>query len=468
MMGAILVQFATTSVMQTYVTPVMSWICGIASLAAVFFLVMGGIHYMTSSGNPEKLEEAKKIVKNALIGLALVIASAALVGILSHAYTSTDNRAIERLPDLQAIQPKDTGASFADAIINAVTGLLRNLIEAVAEPFLNALGYFINFTPLMGNNPSVFNLWLAVVGVTDVLFVLVVALLGFHVMSYASLGFDEIELKSLIPRLAFVFLLINTSIFAIDGVIALSNAMVKAMQSSFATTDIWAVLIKITQQSSTLGVAGLLVMVAFLILVIMLLIYYVGRLISLYIGAILSPIVLLLWLIPAFKDFAQTALKTYLTLIFVLFVHTIILLLAASLFTGMLDGSTNGQPNALMALIVGIATVTALLKTQGFMQELSYAASTPRAAREMATQFTRGVSSVRSSVALPVKAARATNNIAKKLNTSAQHMKHGAGMSKALGSSTSSPSGKSTLTVHSVPLRTGQTQPAPKVTRKKS
>jgi hypothetical protein len=132
-------------------------------------------------------------------------------------------------------------------------------------------------------------------------------------------------------------------------------------------------------------------MIAFLVLNVMLLVYYVGRLITLYIGAILAPLVLLLWLLPAFKDFAITALKTYLATIFVLFVHVVILLLAASIFTGILKGDDSGQPSNLMALIVGMATLIALLKTQGAMQELSYAASTPRAAREMAGSFMRGV-----------------------------------------------------------------------------
>jgi len=148
----------------------------------------------------------------------------------------------------------------------------------------------------------------------------------------------------------------------------------------------------ITKKSSDLGLGGLLIMIAFLVLTVMLLVYYVGRLITLYIGAVLSPIVMLLYLIPAFKDFAITALKTYLMTIFVLFVQVVIMQLASSIFSGMLQNDTSGQPNTLMALIVGLATVLALLKTQGVMQELSHAASTPRAARETAGAFMRGVS----------------------------------------------------------------------------
>jgi hypothetical protein len=191
--------------------------------------------------------------------------------------------------------------------------------------------------------------------------------------------------------MAVIFLLINTSIFAIDGIIGLSNGMIHALQSAFPCASIWDQLSEITKKSSDLGLGGLLVTIAFLVLTVMLLVYYVGRLITLYIGAILSPLVLLLYLLPAFKDFAISALKTYLTTIFVLFVQVVIMQLASSIFSGMLQNDASGQPNMLMALILGLATVLALLKTQGVMKELSYAASTPRAAKEMAGSFMRGV-----------------------------------------------------------------------------
>lgn len=79
LMGFPLALFADASAagnaMQSYIKPVMMTIIAISSLAVVFFLVNGGIQYMTSSGNPERLEHAKKIIRNALIGLALVIAA---------------------------------------------------------------------------------------------------------------------------------------------------------------------------------------------------------------------------------------------------------------------------------------------------------------------------------------------------------------------------------------------------------
>jgi hypothetical protein len=377
--------------MQHFITPVIATLGVLASLACVFFLVHGGILYMASTGSPDKLDQAKRIIRNALVGLVLVLAAASLTAILAHAYTSAGSAPTQSFPTLQVIDTPKDNSNVWDVMFKAVVNFLRHIVEAAADPFLKAISYFINNTPLMGSNSSVFNLWLAIVGIADVLFVLVVGLIGFQIMSFESLGIDEIDIKQLLPRLAMVFLLMNTSIFAIDAVISLSNGMIYAIQSGFPSTDIWSVLANLTKDSSKLGIVGLLIMVALLVLTIMLLVYYVLRLVTLYIGAVLSPLVVMLWLLPAFKDFALTALKTYLVMIFVLFVHAVIMLLAASLFLGMQQGDNAGQPNTLMALIVGLATILALLKTQSVLQELSYAASAPRAARELSSSFMRSV-----------------------------------------------------------------------------
>ncbi len=453
---------SASNAMRAYVAPAVATLAVLASLACVLFLVHGGILYTSSTGNPEKLERAKRIIKNALIGLVLVIAAGTLTAILSNAYAGNSSTGIEQLPSLQPIEPNDDGFNLFDVVINTIVAVLRNIVQSIGEPFVYALGYFTNSTPLMGQNSSVFDLWLAVVGIADVLFVLVIALIGFQVMSAASLGFDEIELRQLLPQMAFIFLLINTSIFAIDAIIGLSNAMIHALQSGFPSTSVWDVLAGITRQSSGMGLAGLLIMVAFLILSVMLLVYYVLRLVGLYLGAILSPIILLLWLLPAFKDFAVTAFKTYMVAVFVLFVHVVIMLLAASIFVGIADGETVGQPNALMALIVGLATVVALLKTQGLMNQMVSAASAPKAARELGTSFMRGISYM-------TRTARTTKNYTQAAHRTGVKVARNAQNKRAAKADlTSAPSSKQTSPKHatspaSKPFKTGETRKAEKV-----
>ena len=227
---------------------------------------------------------------------------------------------------------------------------------------------------------------------TDVLFVIILALIGFHVMSAASFGFDEIEFKHLLPRIGLVFLLINTSIFAIDGIIELSNALITAIGKVSGASTVWATLTLVVKESGGQGVAALLMMLAFLIFSVFLLVYYVLRLVTLFIGAVLSPLVILVWLVPGFRDFSETAIKTYITTIFVLFVHVIILLLAASLFTGMGSVGPNQIPDTLISMVIGLATVLALLKTQSVMVQFSYVSMGSRNMRKLGGQFMNGVS----------------------------------------------------------------------------
>jgi hypothetical protein len=215
-------------------------------------------------------------------------------------------------------------------------------------------------------------------------------------MSATSLGLNEVDFKHILPQLGLAFLLMNSSIFAIDTVIDLSNGMINAIHAGFGDISVWQTLISLTQQAGGLGFAALLIMIVFVVMSVILLVYYVGRLITLYLGAILAPLVLLLWLLPSFKDFAANAAKTYLTTIFVLFVHVIILELAASIFATLLISGPNKTPDPIMSLIVGLSTLVALLKTQGVMTQLTYASIGPKAVRQLGVRFINGVSHVSS------------------------------------------------------------------------
>lgn len=378
--------------MREYVWPTMKVLASLAAIASVFFIVNAGYLYMTSSGKPEKLEQAKHVLKNALLGLIIIIAAVTLTSILTNAYGTPQGTGNTALPTLEAIPASNVDNGLVDILIKAVTGFLNNIIQAIASPFLGALDYFTKSTPLMAQNPSVFNFWLAMVGIADVLLIIVIALIGFHVMSASTFGFEEIEFKHLLPRIGLIFLLMNTSIFFIDGIIALSNALIGAVGKISGTSSVWATLTEVVKQSGGQGLAALLMMVTFLIFSVILLVYYVGRLVVLFIGAVLSPIVAMIWLIPGFRDFAETAFKTYFITVFVLFVHVVILQLSASLFTGMAKSSGNDFPDTLMAMVLGLATILVLLKTQGVMMQFSYVSMGARNMRKLGGQFMNGVS----------------------------------------------------------------------------
>lgn len=383
---------AAGNAMRTFIGPTITTLCVIAGLVATGFLVHGGFQMISSSGQPDRLDHAKTTIRNAILGLIIVLSAASLTAILTHTYQSSTNKPVKEMPALTQVTPDEGGGGLVEVLINAVVGLLKNIVETVGKPFIDALQYFTKATPLMAENSSVFNLWLTIVAIADVLFILVVILLGFHVMSFSALGLEEIEFKHLLPQLIVIFLLMNTSIFAIDAIISLSNGMISAVQAGFSSSTVWESLSKVMDESKDMKLAALLIYVVFIILSVLLLIYYILRLVVLYIGAVLSPLVAMLWLLPSFKDFAANAIRTYITVVFVLFVHVVILILASSIFAGMTADDPNRGLDPIMSMLVGVATVLALLKTQSVIQQMAYASAGARTARKLGGQFINGVS----------------------------------------------------------------------------
>ena len=383
---------AASGVMRSFVSPLIDTLCAVGSLVCVFFLVNGAISYITSTGKPDSLDHAKRVIRNALLGLILVFAAGALTQILTQAYDGSSAPLHASVPNLTAITPAPVSNGLVGVIIKAITGVLNDIIQSLASPFIASLAYFTKSTPLMADNSTVFTMWLAIVGMSDALFVLVVALLGFHIMSSSTFGFDELEFQHVLPRLALIFLALNTSLFAIDGVIELSNAMIHALNLANGTTSLWDALTAVVKQSAELGLPALLIMLLFTILSVVLVLYYLGRLITLYIGAVLSPLILLLWLIPGFRDFSETAAKTYTMTIFVLFVQVVVLILSGSLIAGTVVGSPTQTTGTLMPMVTGVAAMYAVLKVPSVMTRLSFAGMGPRSARRLGGQFINGVS----------------------------------------------------------------------------
>ena len=168
---------------------------------------------------------------------------------------------------------------------------------------------------------------------TDVLFVVILGLIGLHVMSAASFGFDEIEFKNTycLENRAWSSKLLNT-IFAIDGIIELSNALITAIGKVSGASSVWTTLTSVFKgwrsgrlaYSCDAGIPHILRDPSGLL-------RRTTR--DPVYRAVLSPLVILNGS-PGFRDFSEAAIKTYITTIFTLFVHVVILMLAASLFVG--------------------------------------------------------------------------------------------------------------------------------------
>lgn len=81
-------QSADVSKIQSFIQNIIQIFVTIAGLVATGFLVYGGFRYITSSGNPEALDGAKKTVMYSAIGLAIVIGAYVISNIVTQVASS--------------------------------------------------------------------------------------------------------------------------------------------------------------------------------------------------------------------------------------------------------------------------------------------------------------------------------------------------------------------------------------------
>ncbi|MCL4354813.1 pilin [Patescibacteria group bacterium] len=360
--------YAVSSEITNYTSETMNIITIISTAAAVFFLIKGGYLYITSTGKPDNLEQAKKTIKNALIGLVLVLAAGIIVSFFKGALTSSStgtNSTTISMPQVTSVKPSD---GLTQVLIDAVSSFMQNIVESSVKPIVDGVISFLTTTPTLLNNSVIMNFWLVMLGITDSLFVVIVALLGFHFMSASTFGFEETELRQLLPRIGLAFLGANISLFLANYIIITCNALTNAViNSTGGLSHAW-VTNAITIQnigSNNVPIITLIFLVIFLIVSIVLLLLYISRLIMISLGAVLSPFIFLLWLLPKFSDFAEIAVKTYVVTVFIVFVHVVIIQLAASFLT--LPENSN---NSLISIAVAIGLFITLLKTPSLMMNM--------------------------------------------------------------------------------------------------
>ena len=78
---------------STLIVNAINWVIGISGAVAVIFVLIGGIGYITSSGDAQKLQKAKKTITYALIGLAIVALSEIIVIFVSNIINDANSKA---------------------------------------------------------------------------------------------------------------------------------------------------------------------------------------------------------------------------------------------------------------------------------------------------------------------------------------------------------------------------------------
>ena len=78
----------SVSQVESFIRNIIKVVAGLAGLVATGFFVVGGFGYITSSGNPERLDRAKHTLIYSGIGLAIVIAAFVISNIVTDLATS--------------------------------------------------------------------------------------------------------------------------------------------------------------------------------------------------------------------------------------------------------------------------------------------------------------------------------------------------------------------------------------------
>lgn len=74
---------AGVSNVESFIKSVITVLAGLAGLIATGFFVVGGFSYITSSGNPEHLDRAKRTIMFSAIGLSVIIAAFVISNIVT-------------------------------------------------------------------------------------------------------------------------------------------------------------------------------------------------------------------------------------------------------------------------------------------------------------------------------------------------------------------------------------------------
>lgn len=382
---------------SNYTNNTLSLILTIAGIAEVFFLIKAGYEYMTSAGKPENLVAAKRTIRNALLGLVMVIGASILVSIFRNSLTAnltTDTNPTIAIESLELASPSD---GLTQVLIDSISALMQNIVESATKPIVDGVLGYLSTTPSLMANKTVVNFWLISLGIVDSLFIVVVALLGLRVMSGDTFGFEEVELKQLIPKIGLYFLGANVSLFLADYILITCNTLVTAvLNSTGGLSHSWVVNIinpeTIFTPNTNTPLITLIFLIIFLIVAILLLFMFITRLIIISIMAVLSPFIFLLWTLPKFSDLAEIAMRSYMVAVFMVFVQVVVIQLAAS-FLGLPENSNN----SLISIAVAIGLFLTLLKVPGSLNQMIFYVSGSRGFKKMGSQFINVISADHSS-----------------------------------------------------------------------
>jgi hypothetical protein len=103
-----------------------------AFIAAVV-LIMAGVDYVSSKGEPAKIQSAKNKIKNAILGLTILLASFMILNIINPQLTSIKIDKLGKTADKEIVIPEGTGVYLYDSPNYVSTGDPLRVTETMAN-----------------------------------------------------------------------------------------------------------------------------------------------------------------------------------------------------------------------------------------------------------------------------------------------------------------------------------------------
>jgi Co/Zn/Cd efflux system component len=141
--------------------------------------------------------------------------------------------------------------------------------------------------------------------------------------------------------------------------------------------------------SGTTALITLIFIIVFVVLASVLLLFYISRLIILAFGAVISPLVCLIALIPSMSDFAGNLAKAYFITIFTVFIHVVIIQLASAFLT--MPDQVGANP--VISILIGVALFSILLKSTATAIQLALASGTTNSMKKLGGQIINVITS---------------------------------------------------------------------------
>jgi hypothetical protein len=80
-------EFMFSSGLGALISSLVPWVFGLAGMALLLYLIMGGLQLMTAKGDPKAVQAAQGKITNAVIGFVIVIASSVIVALIGEVFS---------------------------------------------------------------------------------------------------------------------------------------------------------------------------------------------------------------------------------------------------------------------------------------------------------------------------------------------------------------------------------------------